>query len=326
MEHIETSDYYVAYFDVLGYKEYFNQPQEIMDEFSDNLCAAIDETVSVVNNMTSSKMMIELAQMKIEHRIFSDNVLLCLKKSSSPLEIVRILTFLQTVIDIQRKFVLEHGLLLRGGISVGPLFIDDAHLVGKVLIKVVAMEHSVKYPFIAVDESIYKILAEQLVQSADNQTLQYFIKWSQSLLTRMEGLDTGFLDYLKLTSAASLWPVLKEHEDILVNAISGSYSKDAEAIKMLLHQDDEKGQTNILKNHQDILVRQMNRYCNYDDIDYHDEKAVQSRESIIMKYKWIWLYHNGKCHEVNRKDLAITANLTYDTRMFKDIIRINTET
>lgn len=79
--HIETSDYYVAYFDVLGYKDNFNKDKKDVQIFIDDLCSAIDDTIAVINNMLSSDIL-KLAQMNIEYRIFSDNVLICLKKGA----------------------------------------------------------------------------------------------------------------------------------------------------------------------------------------------------------------------------------------------------
>ena len=106
-KHIETSEYYVAYFDVLGYQEYFKKDQDATQKFIDDLCSAIDDTIGVINDMLSSDIL-KLTQMNFKQRIFSDNILICLKKGDTPLEPVRLLTFLQTIIDIQRKFVLDH--------------------------------------------------------------------------------------------------------------------------------------------------------------------------------------------------------------------------
>ena len=81
---IELSNYYVAYFDVLGYEEYFRKSGEDVQEFIGEFCSAIDDTIAVINNMLSSDIL-KLAQMNIEYRIFSDNVLVCLKKENSTL-------------------------------------------------------------------------------------------------------------------------------------------------------------------------------------------------------------------------------------------------
>ena len=323
-KHIELSDYYVAYFDVLGYKEYFNKDEVIVQKFIDDFCSAIDDSISVINNMLSSDIL-KLAQMNIEHRIFSDNVLVCLKKENSTLEPIRILTFLQTIIDIQRKFVLDHGILLRGGITVGPLHINELHLVGKVLIKVVSMEHVVKYPFIAIDDVVVNALMVLIAKYADGQFLQYFINWIKSVFIRFEGVAFKILDYLNYTSVQDIWPFIKGNEERLVNALSGQYSGDAEQIQQHLLQDKDEAQCRVLSRHREILKKQIAEYCNYDGIDYHDEKKVLEREKIIMKYKWIWVYHNTKCAQVNRKDLSLNLIVTYDERIMKDVIRIPPE-
>ena len=324
-KHIETSDYYVAYFDVLGYKEQFNKSKDLVQKFIDDLCSAIDDSIAVVNNMQSSKIL-KLAQIDLQQRIFSDNVLVCLKKGNTTLEPIRILSFLQTIIDIQRKFVLEHGILLRGGISVGPLYIDESHLVGEVLIKVVSMEHSVKYPFIAIDDAVMDILASLVVDYADNQSLQYFITWIKSVFFRFEGIAFKTLDYLNYTTVQDIWSFITGNEDLLIKALSGQYNGDVAQIQQHLNQDRVEAQSRVLNLHKEVLKKQMAVYCNYDDIDFRDEKKVFEREKIIMKYKWAWVYHNSKCAQVGNKDYVLTMNVTYDERIMKDVIRIPAET
>lgn len=323
-KHIETSEYYVAYFDVLGYKEYFNKGGEVTQKFIDDLCSAIDDTIGVVNNMLSSDLL-KIAQMNIEQRIFSDNVLVCLKKGNTALEPIRILTFLQTIIDIQRKFVLDHGILLRGGISVGSLCIDGIHLVGEVLIKVVSMEHAVKYPFIAIDDAIMDILSRMIVEYSNIQFLQSFVTWIGSVFIRFEGIAFKTLDYLNYTSVQDIWPLIKGNEEQLIGALSGQYSKDAEQIKQNLYQNNEEVQYRVLSRHREILRKQMAEFCNYDGIDFRDEKKILEREKIIMKYKWAWVYHNTKCTQVNRNDLVLDMMVSFDHRIMKDVFRIPSE-
>jgi hypothetical protein len=50
---IELSNYYVAYFDVLGYEEHFRKSGEDVQEFIGEFCSAIDDTIAVINNMLS---------------------------------------------------------------------------------------------------------------------------------------------------------------------------------------------------------------------------------------------------------------------------------
>ena len=320
-KHIETSEYYVAYFDVLGYQEYFKKDQDATQKFIDDLCSAIDDTIGVINDMLSSDIL-KLTQMNFKQRIFSDNILICLKKADTPLEPVRLLTFLQTIIDIQRKFVLDHGILLRGGISEGSLYIDETHLVGDVLIKVVSMEHTVKHPFIAIDDIVMNTLSKVVVDHSNVQSLQCFTTWIGSIFIRFEGIAFKTLDYLNYTSVQDIWPFIKGNEEQLINALSGQYSKDAEQIKQNLYRNNEEMQYRVLSRHRDILRKLMAEFCNYDGIDFRNEKMVLEREKIIMKYKWVWVYHNTKCAQANRNDLVLDATVTFDERIMKDVIRI----
>ena len=323
-KHIETSEYYVAYFDVLGYKDNFKKGPDVVQKFIDDLCSAIDDTVGVINEMLSSEIL-KLAQMNLERRIFSDNVLVCLKKGDSALEPIRILAFLQTIVDIQRKFVLEHGILLRGGISVGQLYIDESHLVGDVLIRVVSMEHAVKSPFIAIDDAVTDILTEMVAKFSSNQSLEYLINWIQGVLFRFEGIAFKTLDYLNYTSVRDIWPFIKGNEDQLADNLSGQYGGDAKLVQQYLKQDKEDVQCRVLTLHRLVLKRLIAELCNYDGIDLHDEKKIHEREKIIMKYKWVWVYHNTKCAQVGRNDLILNLLLTFDKRLMKDVLLIPPE-
>ena len=78
--------------------------------------------------------------MNVEYKFFSDNVALYLKVSDSPIEIVRLLTFLESICMVQRDVLFEEKLLLRGGVVKGKLYSDETMIIGQALIDAYNLE------------------------------------------------------------------------------------------------------------------------------------------------------------------------------------------
>ena len=82
---MEFSEYYVAYFDVLGYKDAFKKSEDVSAKLIDAIEFSIGmmkDIVSIVNtpidNLTEETP-------KIEYKSFSDNVLICCKNTNDTL-------------------------------------------------------------------------------------------------------------------------------------------------------------------------------------------------------------------------------------------------
>lgn len=137
---MEFSEYYIAYFDVLGSKSFFKGDEEATLNFLKRLSGMFDRSIRQTNSINFSPTLNVLAGMNVEYKFFSDNVALYLKVSDSPIEIVRLLTFLESICMVQRDVLFEEKLLLRGGVVKGKLYSDETMIIGPVLIDAYNLE------------------------------------------------------------------------------------------------------------------------------------------------------------------------------------------
>ena len=147
-------EYYIAYFDLLGYKDFFKTKPEQAEQFLEYINSAIHSMGMYMQEIGTSFIAGELANIQIKKKIFSDNVLLCLEVGETSNECVRLLAFMATVADIQLNFILQYGLFLRGGITKGTLSFNEEFVFGQGLIDVVGMEEQAKYPRIIISQNI----------------------------------------------------------------------------------------------------------------------------------------------------------------------------
>ena len=72
-------EYYIAYFDLLGYKEFFHNYPGKVEDFLQIIHDAISNTKDYIQGIESSLIGGELGKLSIRTKVFSDNVLLCLE-------------------------------------------------------------------------------------------------------------------------------------------------------------------------------------------------------------------------------------------------------
>ena len=111
-----------------------------------------------------------MGKLFIRTKVFSDNILLCLETDTSPIEYPRFLAFLTIVADIQRNYILQHGLFLRGGITIGKLSFNDDYIFGQGIIDAVELEETAKYPRIIIGQTVIDfVLQTHFVKQDDLQ-------------------------------------------------------------------------------------------------------------------------------------------------------------
>ncbi len=168
---IHTSNYCVAYLDVLGAENYMKG--DLADKFLNDLNSiyfdAIND-ISFTNYVT---------QKDIQVKIFSDNILLGIQiNENDGLRKDKIEKILNIAGNIFNN-ALYHGYLLRGAITEGPFYKDDNNIFvyGKALIDAVEIEEELAiYPRVVAQKSIQETLPQYFEECADgNFILQNFI-------------------------------------------------------------------------------------------------------------------------------------------------------
>lgn len=128
-------EYYIAYFDLLGYKELFETQSDKVGTFLESIYKAIQNVKDYIQEANLSLFVGIMAQVSIKIKAFSDNILLCLETGTTRMEYPRILAFLAIVADVQRNFILQYDLFLRGGITIGILSFNDDFVFGQGLMQ-----------------------------------------------------------------------------------------------------------------------------------------------------------------------------------------------
>lgn len=168
---IHTSNYCVAYLDVLGAENYMKG--DLADKFLNDLNSiyfdAIND-ISFTNYVTQKDILV---------KIFSDNILLGIQiNENDDLRKDKIEKILNIAGNIFNN-ALYHGYLLRGAITEGPFYKDDNNIFvyGKALIDAVEIEEElVIYPRVVAQKSIQETLPQCFEECADgNFILQNFI-------------------------------------------------------------------------------------------------------------------------------------------------------
>lgn len=168
---IHTSNYCVAYLDVLGAENYMKG--DLADKFLNDLNSiyfdAIND-ISFTNYVTQKDILV---------KIFSDNILLGIQiNENDDLRKDKIEKILNIAGNIFNN-ALYHGYLLRGAITEGPFYKDDNNIFvyGKALIDAVEIEEELAiYPRVVAQKSIQETLPQYFEECADgNSILQNFI-------------------------------------------------------------------------------------------------------------------------------------------------------
>lgn len=144
----KLGEYYILYFDVLGY---CNKIKENEENFLDDIKNLVDRSTEKKWNVTI--------------RIFSDNVLVC-KKSSEK----NALKFLcHYAARIQELMLRNKALLLRGAITKGDLYIDDKFVYGTGLVDAAELEEKqALYSRIIISEKLDK---EEYIKQSEHTIL-----------------------------------------------------------------------------------------------------------------------------------------------------------
>lgn len=168
---IHTSNYCVAYLDVLGAEKFMKNDKK--DKFLNDLNSIYTDALSDVafTSFVTNK--------DIQVKIFSDNILLAVKiNENDDLRKEKIEKIINLTGNIFNN-ALYHGYLLRGAITEGPFYKDENNIFvyGKALIDAVEMEEKLAiYPRVLTQKSIQETLPQYFEECADGCiTLNNFV-------------------------------------------------------------------------------------------------------------------------------------------------------
>lgn len=339
-------DYYIAYFDILGYKDFFQQQPEKVPELLGAIHDAIRRTNEHIGLANQSPIMSGIGGINIKIKIFSDNILLCLEVSNEPIEQMRLLLFMQIVAEIQRGFVVQYGLFVRGGICKGELSFNDDYVFGQGLINAVSIEEKAQFPRIIVEPELITFLRQNLFYTQEeykkavqiekaasegtdilpedknfySQILQYsqILKLFQQVaqhLTLQWPDEEWIISYLDMVDSSTLFS--QEVKESFVHQLETVSPYDYQLVSQPLQNLDE-----IIKAHKSRVIAELKKYGKNVDIATGDTKAAEVREHILKKYIWIMAYHNQICVKYQKMNHFISTTCNCDKRFMKMTIEV----
>ena len=149
---LPLKDYYICYFDILGYRAFFENNPEEHKKFLVEILLALGDIEAEIRR-------------KIDIRTYSDNFLLFFEKANFD-EYTALKIFCQLIQKVQIKLLMNFKILIRGGITKGEFFADNRIVFGEGLIKAVNLEEKdAKFPRVVVDQKSFSMAIEELIKA-----------------------------------------------------------------------------------------------------------------------------------------------------------------
>ena len=338
----EKCEYYIAYFDVLGYRAFFESASNNESLLLNAITEVVSQAKQYYTAVRDSVLCSTFLQVNLQIKSFSDNFLLCLEVSNNPIECTRLVWFLALIADIQRTCLQKFGLLLRGGIMRGHLVFTEDFVFGKGIVDVVSIEESAIYPRIIVDLSILESIKrchtqieEELCKFKQREAMapvsQEVVEWKKNLLWRFEFesymlsviqqlicYDTDGVNFLnffyKTNYRNSLSP---EVVGIIDTLLQQSFPKEYQLI-----QDSNYDYLLMLEQVKEQLVEKLLYHGQYDDLATKDVKSAEIRESVLKKYLWTMRLYNLACTSNGYSEKIIPAITNVDSRFLRMTVQM----
>ena len=152
----------VSFLDILGYKDIVKDERKmdgLLDAMLDAVKTASDAAERLIEKNKANYGEGNTKIDTLKHRAFSDNIVISCELYEEPKDEfehrvngVAIGTVLMIQAHIQTRLLIEHGLLSRGGATIGDYYIDENFVFGSGLVDAFELENNAEYPRILVDE------------------------------------------------------------------------------------------------------------------------------------------------------------------------------
>ncbi|MCM1132013.1 MAG: hypothetical protein NC340_00920 [Ruminococcus flavefaciens] len=340
-------EYYIAYFDILGYQAFFKETPKKVPELLNTIHSAITNTVNYVQSFNDSTLVSQFANMHIQYKIFSDNILLCIDVGKNVAEEKsHIITFMGLICEIQRRFITEYGLFLRGGFTKGKMSINDNYIFGEGLIEAVKMEESTSYPRIAVSDKVISFLEKIQLYTQEEAYRAIAIENKSKNGEQVSDEDYAFyqkmLYYANQESLAQKISLNVLHKcadniwclsylyclDIRSFIPENTLRQALEMIKQISPTEYKRmpktfpNIDEILDTHKCIVEQKLIKYSDYSEFDTNDINRFESQEKILKKYVWSMVYHNFMCTRYNKMKYHINTHGNCERRYMKLVIHV----
>lgn len=162
---IKTKKYIVAYLDILGAEKRMIAKENESNDFLNILNSEYSHLVNMSSDVAIYK------ENNIQIKIFSDNIVVIADFSDNDEINKERLRLIIDIVSFWQFMLIRHGLLLRGGITIGDLFINDVFIYGKAFVNAYKLESEIAiYPrIIASDRVAYLCKNGAIIKDFDGQ-------------------------------------------------------------------------------------------------------------------------------------------------------------
>lgn len=304
---LDVAKYFIIYFDILGYKDNVNRygDKQCLKPIYLSVNMAIEDYLSAMNAKFALS-----SKIKAHYRVFSDNIIIAVKKSKNPLEnIYALYLILLFTKDLQLVLSLEFNIFIRGCAHFGNLYFDKTILFGSGLIEAVEYENRAKYPRIILTDELLKYLKECSELELSDEFISEQIT-RQSLEKLKTDVKFGENDSTYYTAKNVTYEFVMTHfnrrvisPQTRIGTVLKYKSKDVNERIFNLYRDNFRGFLNDILNFWFKLDDEI-YFLNYlDSYTYTDHKERHEQninlnlteydkiERVKEKYEWVKEYH-----------------------------------
>jgi hypothetical protein len=243
-EKIIVQPYYLIYVDFLGIKEYMKSKDsniwiKRLNDIYGELNNFIDQRIEIYKNLGYSLngQYFKIDSIDIKRKIFSDNFIIAIPKDNGDdisesikhTLVVEIASFVQCI-------SCKYGLLIRGSISIGDLFINEDFVCGKALVDAYYLENKFAiYPRIVINEQDANLLLNS------NENLKYLVQYDYDIF------------YIKAFDCYYSISKIYKQEEI-------------KTIKDFIHQEIQKDYPDKIKQKIDWINNQFSKFCSKNNL------------------------------------------------------------
>lgn len=171
---IDTEMRIIVFMDILGFKEHIIEYEK--DKYSNLL-----KDIKLALDGAISKTLIPMKQYYpdlselLEYRMFSDNLCVSLPFYDNEDDYIASFVIVANVVRVYQLLLLKSGLLVRGGLAVGPYYSDSNMIFSKGLVSAYECEQKAIYPRVAISKEASKMLSRVDVGSLQRHGIDRMI-------------------------------------------------------------------------------------------------------------------------------------------------------
>lgn len=303
-------EYYIIYFDVLGYKAFFEKSNSIekIKDYYEKITSGIETIIDAIQEQ--NKLFIPSSD-RFCYRIFSDNICIFIKSTNDKYDLLKFMQIINLSSQIQRFFMFELGLLIRGSITKGRIIDNNKCIFGEGLIDAVMLESQAIYPRIYIPNAkviapLFNIsiqLAQRCQCEMDLVIYRLFIEIYNCLLEENE--QFFYLDYLRDFNIKQFFTDDMKNE--MIKFVEQTNNEEAEFLEKTKNQKTVEYPKDAVIYHFINLIKMVSEYSGY-HYNGNDDKT----QKIVEKLVWTLKYHNKTCEKAGLKDFLIKYNANKD--------------